>query len=216
MPEIVDSRAGWYVLDGSNGVDKVECGKAVQFAGSTLYWKNATLLERKALTVEFFARFTDFGNLASLVRCVRTDAVNGTPVWVFWKTGGGDLQFSSFPVRSDGSYTTQVNKTIQTGFLPVGGTDTKWHHWALTVDSTDGEHIYAKAYKDYEQFGDTAIIEGTLDVPPLNGNRVGLSIGANGKIYGTFDQIRVSAGILPVDKFMRYGREPKGIIVIVQ
>ena len=216
LPEIVDSRAGWYVLDGSNGVDKVECGKAVRFAGSTLYWKNATLLERKALTVEFFARFTDFGNLASLLRCVRTDAVNGTPVWVFWKTGGGDLQFSSFPVNSDGSNTTQRNKTIQTGFLPAGGTDTAWHHWALTVDSTDGEHIYAKVYRDYKQLGSTATIEGTLDVPPLNGNRVGLSIGANGKIYGTFDQIRVSAGILPVDKFMRHVKADTGMSLILK
>jgi hypothetical protein len=204
-PRIVDGREGWYVLDGVNGTNRVECGKAVQFAGSTLYWTNATLLARKSLTVEFFARFTSFANSASLVRCVRTDAVNGTPVWVFWKTvNEGHLQFSSWPLKSDGTNNTQTNVTIQTGFMPNGGTDTGWHHWALTVDSTDGEHIYAKVYKDYEQFGSTAIIDGTLNVPPLDGNRVGLSIGANGKVYGTFDQIRVSAGILPVDKFMRY------------
>ena len=215
-PVIVDSRRGYYVLDGENGTNKVECGKAVRFAGSTLYWKNATLLERKALTVEFFARFTDFGNLASLLRCVRTDAVNGTPVWVFWKTGGGDLQFSSFPVKSDGTNTTQLNKTIQTNFLPAGGMDTAWHHWALTVDSTDGEHIYAKVYKDYEQLGSTATIEGRLDVPPLSGNRVGLSLGANGKVYGTFDQIRVSAGILPVDKFMRHVKADTGMLLILK
>ena len=215
VPEIVNSRDGWYVLDGSNGVDKVECGKAVQFAGSTLYWKNAMLLERKSLTVEFFARFTSFAKAASLLRCVKTDAVNGTIVWVFWKTNGGDLQFSSFPVKSDGTIDSQQNKTIKTGFLPDGETDTAWHHWALTVDSTDGQHIYAKVYKDYEQFGDTATINGTLDVPPKSGNHVGLSIGANGKIYGMFDQIRVSAGILPVDKFMRYAPK-KGLVIIVQ
>ena len=84
-----------------------------------------------------------------------------------------------------------------------------------TVRATDGSHIYAKVYKDYEQFGNTATINGTLDVPPLNGNKLGISIGANGKIYGTFDQVRVSAGILPVDKFMRHGT-PKGIVVILQ
>ena len=216
-PRIVDGRAGWYVLDGSNGVDKVECGKAVQFAGSTLYWKNATLLERKSITIEFFAKLTSFTNSASLMRCVRTDAVNGTPVWVFWKTiKEGHLQFSSFPVKSDGTLDTQQNKTIKTEFMPVGGTDTAWHHWALTIDSTDGEHIYAKVYKDYEQFGSTAIIDGTLNVPPLDGNRVGLSIGANGKVYGTFDQIRVSAGILPVDKFMRYEPKPRGLVVTIR
>ena len=216
-PRIVDGRAGWYVLDGSNGVDKVECGKAVQFAGSTLYWRNATLLERKSLTVEFFARFTSFANSASLVRCVRTDAVSGTPVWVFWKTvNEGHLQFSSWPLKSDGTNNTQTNVTIKTEFMPAGGTDTAWHHWAFTIDSTDGEHIYAKVYKDYEQFGKTATIEGTLDVPPMNRNHVGLSLGANGKVYGTFDQIRVSAGILPVDKFMRYEREPRGLVVTIR
>ena len=217
IPMIVDGRRGYYVLDGENGTNKVECGKAVQFAGSTLYWKNATLLERKSLTVEFFARFTSFTNSASLMRCVRTDAVNCTPVWVFCKTiNDGHLQFSSYPVKSDGTYNTQYNKTIETEFMPVGGTDTAWHHWALTVDSTDGEHIYAKVYRDYEQLGSTATIDGTLDVPPLNGNRVGLSLGANGKVYGTFDQIRVSAGILPVDKFMRHVKADTGMLLILK
>ena len=52
--------------------------------------------------------------------------------------------------------------------------------------------------------------------PPQNGNRVGLSIGANGKIYGTFDQIRVSAGILPVDKFMRHVKADTGMLLILK
>ena len=53
-------------------------------------------------------------------------------------------------------------------------------------------------------------------MPPLSGNRVGLSIGANGKIYGTFDQIRVSAGILPVDKFMRHVKADTGMLLILK
>ena len=38
---------------------------------------------------------------------------------------------------------------------------------------------------------------------------------AGAYIYGTFDQVRVSAGILPVDKFMRYGNI-RGTILIVR
>ena len=207
-PEIVNGRAGWYVLDGSNGVDKVECGKAVKFAGSTLYWQNATLLERKSFTVEFFARLTDIRIGANLIRCGKTAGAGGSLVWTVYKQSNGYLRFDAIPVKTDGTLDGQLGSNITTTeFMPTDS-DTKWHHWALTVDSTDGEHIYAKFYKDYEQLGNTVTINGTLDVPPQNKNRLGFTIGGTGNagayIYGTFDQVRVSAGILPVDKFMRH------------
>jgi len=68
--------------------------------------------------------------------------------------------------------------------------------------------VVAKLYKDYEQLGNTVTVTGQLDLPPMAGHGTGLSIGGTGVagayIYGTFDQVRVSAGILPVDKFMRH------------
>ena len=199
-----EENGGWYVLDGEEGTNKVECGKAVQFAGSTLYWKNATLLERKSLTIEYFAKYTNICNYANLVRCVKSDSASGTLVWCIWKAGGS-LQSAMIPVKSDGTLDGQTHNTFSSGF---DGGDGIWHHWAVTVDSTDGEHIYAKVYRDYEQLGKTVTVAGRLDVPPLNGKRLGLSIGGAGNsgayIYGTIDQVRVSAGILPVDKFMRY------------
>ena len=72
---------------------------------------------------------------------------------------------------------------------------------------------------DYEQIGNTAIFNGTLDVPPQNGNRLGFSIGGTGNagayIYGTVDQVRVSAGILDPSKFMRYDAT-RGTIIVVR
>ena len=221
LPQIAQSRGGWYVMDGENGTNKVECGNAVQFAGSTLYWKNATLLERKAVTVEFFAKFTNLSNGVNLVRCVKSDAAGGTLVWCLWKStsnsGAVKMQFSCIPVKSDGTLDSQrAGDIVSSGF---DGGDGVWHHWAITVDSTDGEQIVAKVYRDYEQFGNTATVNGTLDVPPLNGNRLGFSLGGTGNagayIYGTIDQVRVSAGILPVDKFMRYDKV-KGSVLFVR
>ncbi len=220
QPQIVPSRSGWYVMDGENGTNKVECGKAVQFAGSSLYWKNATLLERKAVTVEFFAKFTNLSNGVNLVRCVRSNAAGGTLVWCLWKStsksGEVKMQFSCVPVKSDGTLDTQrAGDIIPSGF---DGGDGAWHHWAITVDSTDGEHIVAKVYRDYEQFGNTATVNGTLDVPPLNGNRLGFSLGGTGNtgayIYGTIDQVRVSAGVLDSTKFMRYDKVKNTVIYV--
>ena len=221
QPQIVKSRGGRYVMDGENGTNKVECGNAVQFAGSSLYWKNATLLERKAVTVEFFAKFTNLSNGVNLVRCVKSDAAGGSLVWCLWKStsksGDVKLQFSSVPVKSDGTLDSQrAGDIVPSGF---DGGDGAWHHWAITVDSTDGEQIVAKVYLDYEQLGDTATINGTLDVPPLNGNRLGFSLGGTGNagayIYGTIDQVRVSAGVLDPSKFMRY-EKVKGAALMIR
>ena len=216
LPQIVQSRGGMYVLDGEDGTNKVECGNAVQFAGSSLYWKNATLLERKAVTVEFFAKFTNLSNGVNLVRCVKSDAAGGSLVWCLWKADNVKLQFSCVPVKSDGTLDSQRAYNILTSGFDGG--DGVWHHWAITVDSTDGEHIYAKAYMDYEQVGNTAIFNGTLDVPPLNGNRLGFSIGGTGNagayIYGTVDQVRVSAGVLDPSKFMRYDKVKSTVIYL--
>ena len=217
QPQIVPSRGGWYVMDGENGTNKVECGNAVQFAGSSLYWRNATLLERKAFTIEFFAKFRNLANGVNLVRCVKSDAAGGSLVWCLWKADNVKLQFSAVPVKSDGTLDSQRASNILTSGFDGG--DGLWHHWAITIDSTDGEHIYAKVYRDYEQLGDTASINGTLDVPPQNGNRLGISLGGTGNagayIDGTFDQVRVSAGILDPSEFMRYD-STRGTVLTVR
>ena len=207
-PEIVGGRAGWYVLDGSNGVDKVECGKAVQLAGSTLLWQNTTLLERNDLTVEFFARFSDLRTSANILRFVRAGSsgasVDSSIIWAVYATNGTHYRFDIRAV------TNGVLSAKQSGgnFATITETDNKWHHWALTVDATSGENVVAKLYKDYEQLGNTVTVTGQLDLPPQAGYGTGLTIGGTGVagayIYGTFDQVRVSAGILPVDKFMRH------------
>ena len=203
-------------MDGENGTNKVECGNAVQFAGSSLYWRNATLLERKAFTIEFFAKFRNLANGVNLVRCVKSDAAGGSLVWCLWKADNVKLQFSAVPVKSDGTLDSQRASNILTSGFDGG--DGLWHHWAITIDSTDGEHIYAKVYRDYEQLGDTASINGTLDVPPQNGNRLGISLGGTGNagayIDGTFDQVRVSAGILDPSEFMRYDKVKNTFIYV--
>ena len=217
-PEIVDGRAGWYVLDGSNGVDKVECGKAVQLAGSTLLWQNTTLLERNDLTVEFFARFSDLRTSANILRFVRAGSsgasVDSSIIWAVYATNGTHYRFDIRAV------TNGVLSAKQSGgnFAPITETDNTWHHWALTVDATSGTNVVAKFYKDYEQLGDTVKLTGKLDLPPQAGYGTGLTIGGTGVAeaytYGTFDQVRVSAGILPVDKFMRYDNVKSTVIYV--
>jgi hypothetical protein len=218
-PEIVNGRAGWYVLDGSNGVDTVECGKAVKFAGSTLLWQKTTLMERNDLTVEFFARYTDLRDTANILRFVRAGSTgalaDSSIIWGLWAQGGKNWRLDIRAVKNG----VLDDKQSGGNFAAITETDNKWHHWALTVDATSGENVVAKLYKDYEQLGNTVTVTGQLDLPPQAGYGTGLTIGGTGVagayIYGTFDQVRVSAGILPVDKFMRH-ELPAGYFFLVR
>lgn len=208
QPQIVPSRGGWYVLDGEGGTNTVACSNAVQFAGSTLLWQNTTLMERNDLTVEFFARYSDLRSTANILRYVRASAtgaqVNDSIIWGLWAQNGTNWRLDIRAV------TNGVLSANQSGgnFAAITEADNQWHHWALTVDSTSGTNVVAKLYKDYEQLGNTVRLTGRLDLPPMAGHGTGLSIGGTGVagayIYGTIDQLRVSAGLLDPSEFMRY------------
>ena len=218
LPQIVPSRGGWYVLDGEDGTNKVECGNAVQFAGSTLLWQNTTLMERNDLTVEFFARYSDLRDTANILRYVRaSDAgaqVADSIIWGLWAHNGTNWRLDIRAV------TNGVLSTKQSGgnFAPITEADNQWHHWALTVDATSGTNVVAKLYKDYEQLGNTVKLTGQLDLPPIKGYGTGLSIGGTGVagayIYGTIDQLRMSAGILDPSEFMRYEKVKSTVIFV--
>ena len=219
LPQIVPSRGGWYVLDGEDGTNKVECGNAVQFAGSTLLWQNTTLMERNDLTVEFFARYSDLRDTANILRYVRAAGSSGAQVtdsiiWGLYAQNGTNWRLDILAV------TNGVLSTKQSGgnFAPITEADNQWHHWALTVDATSGTNVVAKLYKDYEQLGNTVKLTGRLDLPPRKGYGTGLSIGGTGVagayIYGTIDQLRMSAGILDPSKFMRYDKVKSTVIVV--
>ena len=79
--------------------------------------------------------------------------------------------------------------------------------------------MVAKLYKDYEQLGNTVKLTGRLDLPPMAGHGTGLSIGGTGVagayIYGTIDQLRMSAGILDPSEFMRYD-STRGTVLTVR
>ena len=76
-----------------------------------------------------------------------------------------------------------------------------------------------KLYKDYEQLGNSVTLNGRLDLPTLGGAATGLSIGGTGVagayIYGTIDQLRMSAGILDPSEFMRYD-STRGTVLTVR
>ena len=219
QPQIVPSRGGWYVLDGAGGTNTVACSNAVQFAGSTLLWQNTTLMERNDLTVEFFARYSDLRSTANILRYVRASAtgaqVNDSIIWGLWAQNGTNWRLDIRAV------TNGVLSANQSGgnFAAITEADNQWHHWALTVDSTSGTNVVAKLYKDYEQLGNTVRLTGRLDLPPMAGHGTGLSIGGTGVagayIYGTFDQLRVSAGILDPSEFIRY-EKVKGAALILR
>ena len=210
-PQIVQSRGGYVVLDGENGTNKVECGKAVQLDGGYVDWPRNVLLERPDLTVEFFAKLSSVSNSASIVRFCKGGSM-ANPVWTLWWQNNY-LKVDGF-LSADGGATmgSQKSCTIHSG--PID--DNQWHHWALTIEpNADGSAVVFTVYRDYELYGQKSIT-GVLYFDPSVGAH--LVLGGSGSstafVHGIFDNLRVSAGILPVDKFMRYDKVKNTVITV--
>ena len=160
--------------------------------------------------MEFFAKINSLDNSANLIRLTDSDNANGNPIWALYEydvTGGMDLRLATY----DGA---NINHK---GIWPTasGLTDGSWHHWALTFDGSSSTQTEVKLYRDYAQVGSTITTAYLLAYP--SGNHT-LSIGGTGSnpahIRGNFDELRVSAGVLPVSAFLR--AQPNGTIVIVR
>ena len=84
--------------------------------------------------------------------------------------------------------------------------DGRWHHWAITFDVTEENNTLCKVWCDYETVFEIER-KGLLNVP-LHGSV--LEIGGTGNnvalVHGSYDEIRITAGVLPPEKFMRRGK----------
>ena len=91
--------------------------------------------------------------------------------------------------------------------------DNVWHHWGLVVDGTSGTSVTATVYRDYEP-----LASGTYDGQLFYQTGTCLTLGGTGteaRLHALVDNIRISVGILPVDKFMRYDTA-RGTVLLVR
>jgi len=92
--------------------------------------------------------------------------------------------------------------------------DRLWHHYALTLSPKDGTNTVVELFRDYASEG-VYELPGRLDYAYGNGGRLSLGTGAaQNKVYGCYDMLRFSRGVLTPDKFM--GRVKPGMTVLVR
>ena len=210
VPVLDNAVPGRIAMDGAAMQDVRDNRKSLRVEGGKIAWTELALLDQPSFTVEFFAKINSLDNSANLIRLTDSESANGNPIWALYEydvTGGMDLRLATY----DGA-------SLNHGFIwpnASGLTDGSWHHWALTFDGSSGTQTEIKLYRDYAQVGSTITTPYLLAY--LSGNHT-LSIGGTGSnpahIRGNFDELRVSAGVLPVSAFLR--AQPNGTMLIVR
>ena len=200
-PEFIGKRYT-YALDGSNGVDKVKSFNCVKFSGSQIVWPYSPVYEQDSFTVEFFANISRLDNGASPVRYIGgTDSLTAGPIWALWQdtgaAGGANTLALGIQLLKDGvtatDYSTKWPEAAELG---------DWHHYALTVAPKDGTNTVVEMFRDYASLG-AFELQGRLDYSAAKGGRLAMGAGADSnRVYGLFDMLRFSKGVLTPEKFI--------------
>ena len=211
VPEFAE-RTCTYILDGMNGTDKVVGSKCLMFADSQAYWPYSPLLEQEAFTVEFFGRFSDLVSGASVVRYAGgVSNIADAPAWALYRDPSKDdlclrIQLVKDGVSS-GNYSAHWLSDAEVK-------DGRWHHYALTLSPKDGTNTVVELFRDYVSAG-AHELPGRLDYTIGKGGRLALGAGGTpNKVYGCYDMLRFSRGVLAPDKFL--GRIKSGMMILVR
>lgn len=212
---------GNILWDGLNGKDERENKGSVYMEGSQIRLPNVpTMKNNGPYTVEWFMRLTWAENGVGLLRLNRTTAnyEGSSPAGEWMLYSAGDAPQIQAYIAGGQKYMGSFGRRF-----PSAMTDSKWHHYALTVSEVEvvtGEVATATAtrarfelWRDYESYGAITNKDGRLTVDTV-AEDFSFTIGANNNFKGWVDELRVSAGVLPPEKFMRKAK--KGLMVIVR
>ena len=210
VPVLDNAVPGRIAMDGAAMQDVRDNRKSLRIEGGKIGWTDVALLRQPTFTVEFFAKLEHLDSVANLIRLTRGTSPDGTPAWALFTFAAGtadQLTICAQKGEGDPFYFPAHNFSASIA-------DGKWHHWALTFDSTSGTQTVITLYRDY-----VPLCTRTLESPLNYLDTVNtLSIGGTGSnpahIRGNFDELRVSEGVLPTSAFLR--AQPDSTILIVR
>jgi hypothetical protein len=152
------------------------------------------------MTVEFFMKHEKAENWAGLLRFNQSNSNwDATPIWNIGYNDSG-----RFNVRVDTTLALNKAKTFGDSFF-----DGNWHHVAITFQQCESK-LMIRVYDNYKQVGDDWEVDGALNY--AKGSCLG--VGKSG-FTGWIDEVRISKGVLPVERFMR-ARPGIGFVVIAR
>ena len=202
-----------YLLDGTNGTDEVAGEWCASFSDSMAGWPYSPLFEQESFTVEFFAKLTDLQNGANVIRYAGgVSNLASTPIWALYRdTSYTDRLCLRIQLVTNGvSHASYAAKWT----LPPSPADSKWHHFALTLAPKDGVNTAVELFRDYASLGSYEL-QGRLDYAVGKGGRLALGASSDAnKVFGYYDALRFSKGVLPPEKFI--GRKPVGMVFVIK
>lgn len=196
------------IVDGLGNVLRKTNTRALRFVGSTVHYPHNPDLEMAEMTVEFFMKHEAAEGWAGLLRFNQSSSNWGaTPIWsIGFNWDGSKLYMRIDPTTDNGATTTQYAKEFGSTFL-----DGRWHHVAVTFQQGETS-LTVRMYDNYSQVGKDWTIAGRLNYAKGSCLGVGTSSMTRG-FTGWIDEVRISRGVLPVEKFMRIR---SGFIVILR
>ncbi|MCR5751811.1 MAG: LamG domain-containing protein [Kiritimatiellae bacterium] len=212
VPAIVRSRGGKVVYgDG----EKAAFGSALKLDGNGAYaiWPRNRLLERRSFTLEFFGKFPTLANGVTFARLNMGSSLDA-PVWALYNgIGDGQRRLTiAAALSTDGGFTGTRRDQALYNFTTHAGEWEGWHHWALTVAESGSSTVFT-IYKDGVNSG-SYTLSGTIYIPPEGTCfSFGGSIANGAYMSGTFDNIRISPGVLSPSQFMKYERGGMTVLV---
>ena len=221
MPQFAES-VKWseIALDGKGGENTVTNKSSIYLNGSSVVFEDVPDIGTFDQTVELLCKIESLPAFAGIVRLNNDKAqiVGVNPVWALYRTDNGETVQMRCTMK-DGEENKGVYLNTQ---IPISALSGSWHHFAMTIsyDSERGETDFS-FYVDGD-FRSTVAAKGVLFADPALGYNV--MVGSAIKLaaslvepdtVGYFDELRISRGILPPEKFFyRFAR--KGSMVIVR
>lgn len=157
----------------------------------------------ESATIEFFMKGSSAsGNIATWGEKLRLASSSSKDMFAFLVQANGSKKYF-FRFDSD---TTGYDVTPN-----VYMTDGKWHHFAVTIEPTSGGNSsVAKVYVDYGDPVSKTLNEKWRGIRPTDY----LTLGTTTDVLW-FDEVRISKGVLPKDKFMKQ-RNGLGLVILMR
>lgn len=204
-------------LDGQSAQEIVTNAASISVDGGIVGFPYLGNLSGSGYTVEYFVKVERPALNGNLFRLNDTPtSMTSGGIWSMYFDG---TSFTTMCLRGyfyekGKSSATEQGKDVD-GFIFDDG---RWHHVAVTVaQGPDGDSTEMNVYFDYRLMTSEPLVYKGV----LKGSAQCASFGShNGGVEGNMkfklDELRISSGVLPVERFERGYRYPSGTILVVR
>jgi hypothetical protein len=207
--------------DGETLKNPLDNPSVLKLKGAYVNFAEQNQLTTGEHTCEFFCKLKSLDAMCGLVRINRNGTeATGAPVWALYTEKSSADADGKMLLRITGLKNGKTNSEDVYLALPGAGEifDNRWHHVALTFAETADDKMKITMFKDYEPLS-AAEFGGRLAENSASKYMVSVGMGADktkAGLDGCIDELRISRGVLPVSRFMRAEKLPRGMRVIVR